>query len=88
MPDELQSLPSIGPSLAADLRLLGVRSVKDLARRDPERLYKRLCELTKSHQDPCVVYSFRCAIYAARTPNPEPRLLKWWNWKGRELERA
>jgi len=88
MPDELQSLPSIGPSLAADLRLLGVRSVKELARRDPERLYARLCELTKSHQDRCVLYSFRCAIYAARTADPKPELLLWWNWKDRALERA
>jgi nucleotidyltransferase/DNA polymerase involved in DNA repair len=38
MRDELQELPSIGPSMAADLRRLGVKSVKDLARRDPERL--------------------------------------------------
>src|SRR5436190_11256286 len=37
--DELQTLPAIGPSLAADLRALGVRRVADLKRRDPERLY-------------------------------------------------
>jgi predicted flap endonuclease-1-like 5' DNA nuclease len=36
--DELQQLPAVGPSIAADLRQLGVKSVKDLARRDPERV--------------------------------------------------
>lgn len=88
MKDPLTVLPSIGPSLAEDLRQLGVKSVKDLARRDPERLYARLSELTGQRQDPCVLYSFRCAVYAARTPLPlqQPRLLKWWNWKGRVLE--
>jgi Pathogenicity locus len=83
--DELQSLPGIGPSLARDLRALGVRRVSDLARRDPERLYLRLNRLTGQRQDPCVLYAFRCAVYAARTPRPVPRLLKWWNWKDRTL---
>ena len=62
--DELEVLPGIGPSIAADLRLLGVRSIADLARRDPERLYARLCDITRSKQDPCVLYVFRCAVYA------------------------
>jgi hypothetical protein len=83
--DELQQLPGVGPSIAADLRRLGVKSVKDLARRDPERLYARLCTLTGERQDPCVLYTFRCAVYAARTEKPEPELLKWWKWKGRGL---
>jgi hypothetical protein len=88
MRDELQQLPAIGPAMAADLRRLGVRSVKDLARRDPERLYARLCELTGARQDPCVLYTFRCAVYAARTPRPKLELLDWWAWKGRTLKDA
>jgi hypothetical protein len=80
MKDELQRLPGVGPSIAANLRRLGVRSVRDLAWRDPERLYARLCELTALRQDPCVLYTFRCAVYAARTAKPDPELLKWWNW--------
>ena len=86
MQDELQQLPGVGPSIAADLRRLGVRSIRELARRDPERLYAKLCELTDSKQDPCVLYTFRCAVYAARTERPEPELLKWWVWKGRRLQ--
>jgi hypothetical protein len=84
--DELQTLPAIGPSLAADLRALGVRRVADLKRRNPERLYARLNRLRGARQDPCVLYSFRCAAYAARTLRPRAHLLKWWNWKGRMLE--
>jgi nucleotidyltransferase/DNA polymerase involved in DNA repair len=83
--DELTSLPGVGPRIAADLRRLGVRSIKALARRDPERLYARLCELTSTRQDSCVLYTFRCAVYAARTERPEPELLKWWTWKNRRL---
>jgi hypothetical protein len=84
--DDLQRAPGIGPSLAQDLRDLGVHSLAALARRNPERLYERLIELRAEHQDPCVLYAFRCAVYFARTPNPSTQLTKWWNWKGRELE--
>ena len=83
--DELQSIPGIGPSLARDLRALGIRRVADLKRRDPERLYARLNHLRGQRQDPCVLYAFRCAAYFARTPRPVLRLLKWWNWKDRPL---
>lgn len=85
MRDELEALPAVGPSIAADLRRLGVRSIRDLARRDPERLYERLNRITGERQDPCVLYTFRCAVYAARTPKPAPALRLWWNWKDRRL---
>lgn len=85
--DDLQSIPGIGPSLARDLRTLGIRRVADLARRDPERLYHRLNRLSGARQDPCVLYAFRCAAYFARTPRPRPELLKWWKWKDRTLSR-
>ena len=84
--DELRTLPAIGPSLAADLRLLGVKSIADLARRDPERLYARLCDRTDEKQDPCVLYTFRCAVYASRTALPDTELLKWWNWMERRFD--
>jgi hypothetical protein len=83
--DPLQAIPGIGPSLAQDLRDLGIRRVADLERRDPERLYTRLNRLRGVRQDPCVLYAFRCAAYYARTARPRAELLKWWNWKDREL---
>ncbi len=83
--DPLQTIPGIGPSLAQDLRDLGIRRVADLERRDPERLYARLNRLRGVRQDPCVLYAFRCAVYYARTPRPRPELLRWWNWKDREI---
>ena len=85
-PDVLEVLPGIGPSLAADLRLLGVKSLSDLARRDPEKLYARLCDITREKQDPCVLYVFRCAVYASRTPLPDAKLLLWWAWMERRFD--
>lgn len=76
-----QRIPGIGPSLAADLFDLGIRRVADLRRRNPERLYDQLIDLRGVHQDRCVLYTFRCAVYFAKEPNPDPERLKWWNWK-------
>jgi len=83
--DPLQAIPGVGPSIARDLRQLGVRRVADLRQRDPERLYDRLNELRGVRQDPCVLYTFRCAVYFASTARPDPRRLKWWWWKDRPV---
>lgn len=77
----LQSLPGIGPSMAADLEDLGYRQAGDLAGQDAEAMYERLCALRGLRLDPCVLYVFRCAVYAAGTTRPDPEKLKWWNWK-------
>ena len=85
--DPLRVIPGVGPSLARDLRALGVTSLATLRRRNPERLYTELSRIRGVRQDPCVLYVFRRAVYYARTPRPQPRLLKWWNWKHRKLPR-
>lgn len=81
MADVLQTIPGIGPSMAQDLRDLGVFKVSDLVGMDPELMYKRLCLMHHMHIDRCVMYVFRCAVYYASENNHDPELLKWWNWK-------
>ena len=83
--DPLEVIPGVGPSIATDLRDLGVRSVADLKRRDPERMYAAINGMRGVRQDPCLLYVFRCAVYYARTPEPKPDLLKWWSWKDKAL---
>jgi hypothetical protein len=78
---ELQKIPGVGPRIAQDLLALDIRSVSDLKGRDPERLYVRLNTMTGHKNDPCLLYAFRCAVYFASSPKPEPELLKWWAWK-------
>ena len=78
---KLQQIPGIGPSLAQDLLDLGINHVSDLKEKNPEKLYDRLCALRGKGLDPCVLYTFRCAIYYAKKKNHDPELLKWWNWK-------
>ncbi|MDD5224475.1 MAG: helix-hairpin-helix domain-containing protein [bacterium] len=78
---DLQSVPSIGPSMEKKLISIGINRVRDLKGKNPESLYRKLCEMNKKQIDRCVLYSFRCAVYFSETPNPKPQLLKWWNWK-------
>lgn len=83
---ELQVIPGVGPSIAGNLEALGINTLAELRKQDPERLYDRLNALYGVRQDPCVLYVFRCAVYFARTEEPNLDLLKWWNWKDRRLE--
>ena len=71
----------MGPSIAADLRRLGVRHTADLAGRDPQQLYGQLEELAGEHVDRCVLYVFRAAVHHADGAVGDPELAKWWNWK-------
>lgn len=81
--NRLEAVPGIGKSLSKDLRDLGIRTVSDLKGRDPETMYADLIRKRGVHQDSCVLYTFRSAVYFAGTDDPDPELVKWWNWKDR-----
>jgi len=82
---EFQRIPGVGPKLAAKLAELGVQGLDDLAGRSPEALYRQLGDLRQAHIDRCVLYVFRCAVYFAKTPNPDAEKLKWWAWKDKTV---
>jgi len=44
-PRRLSDLISVGPAMLRDFEILGVRTVSQLARRNPERLYESLCRV-------------------------------------------
>jgi hypothetical protein len=44
----LEDLLSVGPAIVRDLALLRVRSIAQLARRDPQRLYGKLNRVTRA----------------------------------------
>lgn len=83
---ELQQIPSIGKSLSMDLWRLGIKKISDLKDRNPMTLYEDLNKLTGTRQDPCVLYTFRCAVYFASTKNPQKEKLQWWYWKGKTVK--
>jgi hypothetical protein len=72
----LEQVPNIGPSLAADLRLLGIRHPQELASRDAFALYQSLCAKTGRRQDPCVLDTFLAATDFMRGAAAAP----WWHY--------
>jgi hypothetical protein len=83
----LESIPGIGPALARDLELIGIDRPSCLKGKNPERLYGKLIQKTGVHQDRCVLYTFRCAVYFVSQEKHDPDLLKWWNWSDENLKR-
>ena len=88
--ENLTDIPGVGPSIAKDLREIGVRRPADLIGKDPEELYASSNRRAGAVQDRCLLYSFRCAVYFAETPpnRRDPEKLKWWNWKDRPKRRG
>ena len=72
----LEQLPNIGPSLAADLRALGLEHPRELAHRDPFVLYQALCARSGRRQDPCVLDTFMAITDFMRGAPAAP----WWNY--------
>jgi hypothetical protein len=76
----LGDLISVGPAMLRDFELLGVRSVGQLARQNPQRLYDRLERATGQRQDPCVLDVFRAAVAQAKNPRLPAEKCQWWYW--------
>jgi hypothetical protein len=72
----LEQLPNIGPSLAANLRLIGVHAPRDLRGRDAFVLYQRLNAATGARNDPCVLDTFMAAVDFMNGAAPAP----WWTY--------
>ncbi len=76
----LQDLVSVGPAMVRDFELMGIRSVAELRRRNPEKLYERLCRVTGKAQDICCLDAFRAAVAQARNPRLPAEQCQWWYW--------
>jgi len=76
----LQDLISVGPAIARDFELLGIRSVAQLAKRNPEKLFEQLCRVTGQAQDVCCLDVFRAAVAQAKDPQLPIEQCQWWYW--------
>ena len=76
---QLEQLPNIGPSIAGDLRLIGVAHPQQLAGQDAFHLYQALCRATAKRHDPCVLDTFMAACDFMRGAAAKP----WWDYTAR-----
>ena len=76
----LADLVSVGPAMLEDFRVLGITGVSQLKRKSARRLYDRLCKLTGTLQDVCVLDALQCAIAQANDPNLPEEQCRWHFW--------
>jgi hypothetical protein len=72
----LEDIPNIGPSIAADLRQLGITLPADLPGRDPYAMYDELCRITNQRHDPCLLDTFIAAVRFMEGAPKKP----WWKY--------
>jgi len=76
----LGDLISIGPAMLRDFAQLRIRSVAELARQNPKRMYERLNRLRGQRQDPCVLDTYCAAVAQAKNPRLPAEQCQWWYW--------
>jgi hypothetical protein len=79
----LEDIPNVGPSIAADLRQIGIHEPGALVGCEPYDLYRSLCEATGTRQDPCVLDVFISAVRFMEGAPPKP----WWHYTAERKRR-
>jgi hypothetical protein len=74
--NELFSLMNVGPATYKDLEILGITSIQQLSKEDPDELYARIQQVTGHRHDPCVWDVFAAIIHEAKTGEKT----SWWRW--------
>lgn len=59
---KLTDLPNVGPSIAKDLRSIGIEKPGQIEGKDAFALYAALCEKTGVRQDPCLLDVMMSAV--------------------------
>jgi hypothetical protein len=85
---QLKDLVSVGPAMLEDFELLGVRTVAQLRRRSPERMYRELCRIRKQTIDACCLDVFVAAVAQAKDPQLPIEQRQWWYWSRVRKRRA
>jgi hypothetical protein len=80
---ELEDIPNIGISIAADLRSIGIKYPQQLLEHEPLELYLKLSGPMGKRHDPCVLYT----LLAARHFMQSGEKLSWWKFteQGKKL---
>jgi hypothetical protein len=80
---QLKDLVSVGPATLEDFELLEIKTVAQLRRRSPQRMYANLCRLKGQRIDPCCLDVFVAAVAQARDPQLPIEQRQWWYWSRR-----
>ena len=80
---QLEDIPNIGKSIAADLRGIGIQQPQQLLTQEPLAIYLKLAGQMGRRHDPCVLYT----LMAARHFMQSGEKLAWWTFteQGKKL---
>ena len=78
----IEEVPGVGPGVASDFARIGITTVAQMRRRNPERVYEALRDANtaigkRTHKN--FLYLMRMVCYYARDGR-DPALLKWNAW--------
>ncbi len=71
-----EDIPNVGPSIAADLRRLGLEHPAELKGQDALDLYRRSCVVAGVRQDPCLLDVYLAAVRFMEGGPARP----WWTF--------
>jgi hypothetical protein len=80
----LRSLMNVGPAVERYLDGLGIRSIEQLANRDPDELFRSLSRRIGCACDPCLHDTFSAIVYEARMGTKTP----WFTWTAARKRRV
>lgn len=73
---KFQDIPNIGPAMARNFLLLGLKEPEELKNKNPLSLYKEMCNVSGVRQDPCVLDTYIAAINFMKGGPSQP----WWSY--------
>lgn len=71
-----QDIPNVGPAMERDFLLLGLSKPADLKNKDPLKLYKEMCLVSGTRQDPCVLDTYMAVIDFMNGASTK----SWWSY--------
>ena len=57
-----KDIPNVGPAMERDFKALGIKKPNDLKKMHAFTLYKKMCKLSGTRQDPCVLDTYMAVI--------------------------
>jgi hypothetical protein len=76
-------IPNVGPRMAEDFKKLGIKNPQDLKGKDALKLYKKMCALSGTRQDPCVLDTYLAVVDFMNGGTPKP----WWRFTAARKKR-
>ena len=71
---KFEDIPNVGKRMADDFRQLGIKSPEGLKKKKAITLYRKMCKISGTRQDPCVLDTYMAVIEFMNGASAKP----WW----------